>query len=289
MAVKVTDILQQILTDQARRTIDGQEAVRRILEDVRKQVVGEIASAPADSFSSYRQQQMLSQIDRLLHDADAALRVKTGLDISGSWEAGRTMLPQLAAAAGTPLSPFGISTHLLDQIKEFTWSKITAVKNDTVARIRAEITLGLLGQKSPQEVAAIIAGTMERPGVFKSIIERAEVITKTEMGRTFSMASHASMDAAMDTLPEMQKMWLHAGHPKMPRPYHLALNGVIKDVDSPFLVGNIAMMYPRDPKAPISEVIGCGCMHVPYMAAWDTKEAFLQSWMSAQKAANAKR
>lgn len=289
MAIKVTDILKQILIDQGRRTIDGQEAVRRILEEVRKQVIGEIASVPADSFTAYRQQQMLAQIDRQLYDAEASMRVEVARGLNGSWEAGRTMLPQMAEAAGTILSPLGISSHLVDQIKEFTWGRITAVRNDAVARIRAEVSLGLLGQKTPQEVAAAIAGTLERPGVFKGIAERAEVITKVEMGRTFTMASQASMEVATDTLPDMRKMWLHAGHPKQPRPYHLRLNGDIKAVDQPFLVGSIIMMYPRDPKAPASEVIGCGCLLVPYMSAWGTKEAFLKSWEQAQNAANSKR
>lgn len=289
MAVKVTDILKQILIAQGRRTIDGQEAVRGILDEVRKQVIAEIASAPAESFTSYRNQQMLTQIERLLYDAEASMRVELGRGITDAWEAGRVMLPQMAGAAGTTLSPFGISSHLVDQIKEFAWGRITAVRNDAAGRIRAEITLGLLGQKTPQEVAGAIAGNLERPGVFKGISERAEVITKTEMGRTFSMAAHASMVAAMDALPELQKMWLHAGHPKSPRIYHLHLNGDIKNVDQPFLVGNISMMYPRDPKAPISEIINCGCMHVPYMPEWGTKTEFVQSWEDSQAVANSKR
>lgn len=289
MATPATDILKQILIDQGRRTIDGQEAVRRILEEVRKQIIGEIASVPGESFTAYRQQQMLAQIDRLLFDAEAGLRVEVGRGINGSWEAGRTMLPQMAEAAGVALSPVGISSHLTDQIKDFTWGRINAVRNDAQAKIRAEITLGLLGQKTPQEVAGAIAGTMERPGVFKGINERAEIITKTEMGRTFSMAHQASLESAADTLPGLKKMWLHAGHPSSPRIYHLRLNGEIKDVDQPFLVGSVIMRYPRDPKAPVSEVINCGCMHVPYMPEWGTKAEFTKSWSEAQKAANTKR
>lgn len=200
------------------------------------------------------------------------------------------MLPRLAAlGSNVTLSTVGISTQVLDQIKQFSWGKINAITNDAQAKIRSELTLGLLGQKSPQEVAGAIAGTLERPGVFKGITERAEIITKTELGRSFSMASQASMENAADILPEMQKMWLHAGHPKSPRIYHLNLNGSIKPVDEAFLVGSIAMMYPRDPKAPIGEIINCGCMHVPYMAEWGTKAEFLKSWQKAQAAANKKR
>jgi hypothetical protein len=155
--------------------------------------------------------------------------------------------------------------------------------------------LGVLGQKTPFEVAQKIVGNLSPDlpkwknsdrTIFSTIEERAKVITQTEMGRAFSMAHQGSMVAAADTLPGLQKMWLHAGHPRVARIYHLRLNGNIKPVDENFLVGNISMMYPRDPKAPASEVIRCGCMHVAYMPEWGTKEAFVKSWEKAQVAAN---
>ncbi len=284
---KTADILTEIMTAQLRRTIDGQEAVRRILEAVRKQIIGEIAGASAESFTAYRQTRLLAQVDRLLFEAEAGLRMEVAGGLSDAFEAGRTMLPQLAAVGSNiTVSSIGLSTGILEQIKEFSWGKINAITNDAQAKIRAELTLGLLGQKTPQEVAGVISGTLERPGVFKGISERAEIITKTEMGRTFSMAAQKSFEDAAETLPGLQKMWLHAGHPKSPRIYHLHLNGSCKPVDEPFLVGSVIMRYPRDPKAPISEIINCGCMHVPYMTEWGSRDAFVNSWQKAQAAAN---
>jgi hypothetical protein len=285
---KVTDILTRILTDQARRTISGSEAVRRILEETRRQVIVELSAAPVDGFAAYQLPQVLAAIEKHLATFEASARTSVGSGLSGSWDEGVALLPSMAAESGITLSTFGISHTLLDQLKEFTWGKITSVKSDAVARIRGELTLGVLGQKTPHEITLAIAGNLERPGVFQSILDRAEVITKTELGRTFSMAAQAGMEAAGDTLPELQKMWLHTGHPKQARPYHLRLNGDVKNVDQPFLVGNISMMYPRDPKAPVSEIINCGCMHVPYMAEWGTKKEFVRSWEKAQKAANSK-
>lgn len=289
MATAVTDILKQILTDQQRRTISGQESVHRILEAVRKKVIADIATAPDGSFTSYRQSQILGEIDRLLNEAGTSIKTDLAAGISNSWEAGATLLPHMASAAGTTLTTFGISSHLTEQIRDFAWGKIGGITNDAQAKIRAEITMGILGQKTPQEIASAIAGTLERPGVFESIAARAEVIVKTEMGRAFSMAHQAGLQSALDTLPELQKMWLHAGHPKTPRIYHLHLNGNTTPVDTPFLVGSIAMMYPRDPKAPVGEIINCGCMHVAWMPAWGTKKEFVAAWNQAQKAANSKK
>lgn len=287
MATPVTDILAEILILQGRRTIDGAEAVRRILAEVRKQVIAEIAASPEGAFTAWRQQQLLREIDRHLATGETALQAEIAQGITMAGEAGRTLLPAMAqAGSNITMTATGLSASLLDQIKQFAWGRVSAITNDAQARIRAELALGILGQKTPQEVAGAVAGTLERPGVFKGIAERAEVIVKTEMGRTFSMAHQASMESAVDTLPDLLKMWLHTGHPRSPRIYHLRLNGDVMAVDKPFLVGNIAMMYPRDPKAPAREIIGCGCMHVAYMKEWGTRQEFLKSWETAQRKAN---
>lgn len=282
----VTATLKQILIDQQRRIIDGQETVRRLLYEVKRQVLAELATAPADSFGAYRLQQTLSAIDAYLAGFEQSARATIGAAITDAWDAGQTLLPQLATAAGLRVNTYWLSSNLLDSLKEFAWGKITAVKNDTAAAIRAELSLGVLGQKTPQEVAAAIAGSLERPGVFASVTARAEVITKTEMGRAFSMANQKSLEAAQETIPELQKMWLHAGHPKRARIYHLRLHGYTLPVREKFLVGNIAMQYPRDPTAPASEVINCGCTHVGWLPEFGTKKAFLKTWSDAQKEAN---
>ncbi|MBC7964237.1 MAG: hypothetical protein H7Y05_14995 [Steroidobacteraceae bacterium] len=298
MAVKVTDILQQILTDQARRTISGSDAVRRILEETRRQVIVELSTAPADGFAAWQLPQTLNAIGKHLGAFESAAKTEVAAGLTESWEAGVQMLPGMLKAAGIQTISYGIPTAVLDQLKEFSWGKISSVTTDALAKIRSELTLGLLGQKTPHEITQAVTALIENSeqpafksgrSIFQSVSERAEVITKVELGRTFSMANQKSMEAAADDLPELQKMWLHTGHPRTPRIYHLALNGSIKPVDQPFLVGNIAMMHPRDPKAPVSEIINCGCMHVPYMAAWGKKEEFIKSWEKAQKAANTKK
>jgi hypothetical protein len=84
-------------------------------------------------------------------------------------------------------------------------------------------------------------------------------------------------------------MWLHAGHPKRARIYHLNLHGHTVPVKDKFLLGNIAMLYPRDPTAPASEVINCGCTHVGYLPEWGTKKSFTKTWNEAQKEANSRK
>jgi hypothetical protein len=127
----------------------------------------------------------------------------------------------------------------------------------------------MMGGKTPQEVAAAIGKNLNDPSIFTSIAARAETITKTEMGRVFSTAAQKRMEEASRHVAGLEKQWIHAGHPKHARPGHEAAHGQHVPVGEPFNVGGTKMMYPRDPAAPLDEVINCGCDHVPYHARWN--------------------
>ena len=304
--VEVTDKMKEILIDQIHRTTDGQVTIRRILEEIRKQVFTELVSVPqidntTTAFSAAHMRLTLNSINEHIATFEAEAQKELVKGITESWEAGYEMLPKMMSAAGISTG-FGISRNLLNQfdpwlssMKDFTSGMVEHLAVDAQLKIKGELSLGVLGQKTPYEVAQAVAANLPAKlpefksgkSIFKNISERAAVITETEMGRVFSMASHASMLAAAETLPNLKKMWLHAGHPKTPRPSHLALNGDIKPVKTPFLLGNIRMQYPRDPAGPISEIIRCGCMSVTYMPELGTKEEFLKSWEDAQAIANA--
>ena len=302
MAVKVTDILTEILTAQGRQTIDAQEAIQRMLVELQRQVQQELLGVAPDAngFPAWRLRQTLDSINHHLATFESDAKKELAVAVTESWQGGAGLLEKMVIAGGD--SSFAISGNLLNQMdpwlqnmKQYSWGKIEGLTADLGTKIKAELSLGVLGQKSPFEVAQAITGSLPKDlpkwknserTIFSSIEERAQVITQTEMGRAFSMAHQGSMVVAADKLPGLQKMWLHAGHPKVARIYHLRLNGITKPIAENFLVGNISMMYPRDPKAPASEVIRCGCMHVAYMAKWGSKEQFLKSWEKAQIAAN---
>jgi uncharacterized protein with gpF-like domain len=66
----------------------------------------------------------------------------------------------------------------------------------------------------------------------------------------------------------MKKQWRRSGKLHS-RPEHDAADGQIVDVDKPFIVGGVALMFPRDPAAPIGETINCGCESLPWMESWE--------------------
>ena len=283
MAVTVTSTIKSILAAQKRGEALGIERVLALLSEVQKQIIAELAVSQAGSYSAYHLKSTLNSIEHYLSDWQSAATREIGSGLDASWASGAGMLAEATAAAGVSLTTPWLSSSLLDSLKEFTFGRISAIGSDAYNKIKGELTMGILGQKTPQEVAAQIAGSLGGPSIFKSIAERSEVITGTEMGRAFSMATQKSMQSAAGTLPGMQKMWLHAGHPRMPRMLHLALHGETRGIDKPFYaVDGEKVMYPRDPNAPIKEIIRCGCTHVPYMTAFGDQKAFAQDFDTRQ-------
>lgn len=68
------------------------------------------------------------------------------------------------------------------------------------------------------------------------------------------------------------KKWIHHDHlVKIPRPTHKAIDGEKVLFNQPFSIG---LMYPHDPSAPASEVIGCQCGYQVEVEEMATNEIF---------------
>lgn len=68
------------------------------------------------------------------------------------------------------------------------------------------------------------------------------------------------------------KKWIHHDHlVKIPRPTHKAIDGEKVLFNQPFSIG---LMYPHDPNAPASEVIGCQCGYQVEVEEMATNEIF---------------
>lgn len=294
MALTVTKKIKELLKARDAKILSGTQYVQGLLEEVQKEIVAELASMPANSYSSFYLRQSLASIQRHLDSFESAAQRELSSGISDAWGMGADLLPAAAQAAGETglyLGTTQLSGNVVETLKEFTFGRITSLSNDAFNKIKGELTMGILGQKTPQQVAGEIAGNLSGPSIFKTIGERSEVITGLEMGRAFSIATQTSMDNAAETLPELQRMWLHAGHPRMPRQVHLLMHGQVRGINNPFYQSSDggAVMYPRDPQAPIKEVIRCGCTHVPYMTSWGSAKDFAANWDQTQYQVNFKK
>lgn len=91
---------------------------------------------------------------------------------------------------------------------------------------------------------------------------RAEVIARTEVGTSFSVAQEATMH---DTEVSFKKEWAAAPDEGDARQTHQALDGEQVGANEMFNVNGAMMKYPRDPSGPPNEVINCRCavLYIP--------------------------
>jgi len=265
---RVTDEILRLLKQKDQKILDGQTALAGLLGDVRRQILDELQSVTGESYAAYHLRQNLASIERHLRTFETAATWEISRQIGDAWTGGEEMVLSTGRVGGLFLAFGHIPESVLQTLQDFGMHKISGLAGDTFNKVRGELSLGILGQKTPHQVMTAIAGSLESPGVFKSIEERARVITQVEMGRAYSQATQLGLEAAAQSVPELGKQWWHAGHPRQPRMSHLALHGQIRKIDEPFLVGSLIIRFPRDPKAPASEVIRCGCEVVPYHPNW---------------------
>jgi len=245
------------------------EKVYNILKAAQGDIRNQILSASASDSGVFFLNQ---QIDALNQQIDAlAVKLKTAA-LSGlqeSWDGGaRLVTHPLSVAGEVSVGGFSISTNTLEVLKDFTSSKITNITSALQSKIESEVILGTLGSQTPHQVAKRIGESLKDPSIFKNTYERAKVITNTEMGRVYAISTHRNLEKAVKVVPGLKKQWLHDGYPKVPRKSHLLAHEEVSEVSESFNIGGVMMKFPRDPEAPIGEIIGCTCNHVPWKAEW---------------------
>lgn len=249
------------------------DAVRRVVQllaDARRDVAATVAST---EWEAYRLPQLKAEIERTLR----AFGDRYGVELR---EAQRDFFEMGIDLVDTPLRTVGISAVFpaIDQtalsiLQGYGADLVKGLARDAAQKIANEITLGLMGQKSPFEVMQAVGANLKDKSIFKSIAARAEAITRTEAGRVLEMASQARLTEAAKLVPGLQKMWMHGKHVRMPRPSHLAAEGQIRNVDEPFDVGGEQLMYPRDPAGSARNTINCSCYTVPHHPDWRSLES----------------
>ena len=149
-----------------------------------------------------------------------------------------------------------LSATALEILQGFSIDLISGLTQDAVKKINAELTLGVLGNKTHFQVMQGIGGNLTDKGVFKTIASRAETITRTEMARVHSTAREARNQATIKASPgeKWLKKWL-SSHKANSRDEHAELDGETVPVDENF-PGNIP--YPHAPGLPAADSINCG-------------------------------
>jgi hypothetical protein len=240
------------------RTFTAQQEaqVRDALAAVRQSLLAELAATDPE-----RLPQRADALLRLLDDAAARFAAQATATITGGQEAavglGQAMVDAPLAAGGVLVSLPEVTLDLLDTLLEFAADKVTGLTEDLVARVTAEIQLGVLGTQTPDETMTALREFLRTEAAGKTgLAARAEAIARTETGRVHSAAAQRWMDQALTTLPDLEKEWRRV---PASQPFYVA-----PVVGAPAE----ALMYPRDPAGSARNCVNCRCSSLPWLARW---------------------
>lgn len=261
---KYQALVDKLIAD-AERALDRQAGKSiRLLNEARKEIIASIARSDWQAFYLPQQQ---AAVERALEDFARKFRAELTGAQSSFWERGIEMVDKPLHLVGVTAMIPAIDITALTLMQQYGANLVSGLGKDAAQKVINEITLGLMGHKSPYEVMKAVGTNLKDASVFKSIAARAETITRTEAGRVLEAASQARMKEAAQVVPGLKKQWQHGGS-ALPRPSHLAAHGQIRDVDEPFDVGNEKLMFPRDPAGSAGNTINCSCYTVPYKEEW---------------------
>jgi len=135
---------------------------------------------------------------------------------------------------------------------------LSNVPDEIFETIRNEISAGLNAGESIRDLSKRISSAFD--DISKT---RAELIAQTETAAAYSFAS----DKAARAAGIGYKKWIHSVISKVPRPDHLAIDGLVVPMDQAYPVGNPPLMYPHAPDGAAEDVINCRCMSIPVSEA----------------------
>jgi len=267
----VNAIIKKIIKEKDEGIKSVDRAIYDLLKELQTQAIAEIKEAAVGTWDAYHLNQVLTSIEHQIAIFKPRIKSELNEGLNDAWMQGQNIIDKPLLTINIHTGWY-LSTDILDTLKTFSFFRLDKLTDDAWLNIKSELHLGVIGGKSPAEVVKAIGRNLTSPSIFGTIANRAEVIAGTEIGRVFSMATQLRMEEAAKHVPGLKKQWWHAGHPKLPRPTHVASNGQIVPVDKPFNVGGVKLMFPRAPGAPLGEVIGCGCDSIPWHDKWGSSE-----------------
>jgi len=245
------------LIAQAGKLTDAQVAdVLAMLETARNEIAARVATT---EWQAHRLPELKAAMDQAIE----AVRLRYSADqaeaLTNMWASGIDVIDGPLSTAGIRVMATSVSRTALEIAQGYSADLIRGLAEDLRKQVSSEITLGIMGQKTPYEVMQAIGTDLEGPQMFGKISRRAECITRTEMGRVHGAARQARIDALMatgatDPPIRLMKKWISSDSAH-PRTSHHALNGMIVPIDQNF-PGNIP--YPHAPGLSAAEVINCG-------------------------------
>lgn len=240
--------------------------VKRLLTEANKQVATILAGSPTE-FQSWQLPNLQQSINQVLAEIGNDLAAVSADGASTTWSIGQDLIDKPLEAGGIRLSAVlpDVDKRQLMAMRSFLTDRMKDVTAEIARKVNTQIGLVMIGSGTPADAATQIES------VIGGGRGRAITTVRTEMGRAFSMATQERQAQAAEVLPGLKKQWRRSGKIHS-RVSHDVADGQIVDVDKPFLVGGVELMYPRDPSGPAKETVNCGCVSIPIMTDWSVQQ-----------------
>lgn len=259
--------LKRRLRDRAALLLSTDQAVVRELQAVKAHILEVLAAQPAD-WQQWQLTRLLDQLQALLDGSTGRAASAVDAGLRAAWQQGEDFVDKPLGLAGinVELQLPVLDAQVLTQLRRFTALRLKDVGTEAAARIGRQLSLVTIGSATPFQAIQVIQKQLGNDSP-----QRATTIVRTEVGRAFALASEQRLEQAAAVVPGLQKQWRRSGKIHS-RWNHDAIDGQVVDVDKPFVLpgtnGPVKMMHPHDPKAPVEEVINCGCLSLPFMKSW---------------------
>jgi hypothetical protein len=280
--------LRERLAERGRTLLATETGVVAQLVAARGQLLELLTSQPSD-FSQWRLTQILQQVDQVLGGATTSAAGVADAGLRSAWQQGEDFIDKPLAAGGYNVEaqlPL-LDATVLVQLRSFTALRLKDVGAEALAKIGRELSLVTIGGQTPYQAMQKVHAALGEEST-----RRATTIVRTEVSRSFAMASEQRMRQAATRVPGLQKQWRRSGKLHS-RANHDAIDGQVVDVDKPFTLmtdrGPVELMYPHDPAAPIGETINCGCIALPFKASWKVVNAGAKPFSNLEKRFDARK
>lgn len=240
--------------------------IKRLLRSADRDLASILAGMPSD-FQAFQLPVIQQSIRRTLAELGDDMAASAAAGAESGWRAGVDLVDAPIQAGGVAIKGWlpEIDRTQLMAMRSFLTDRLKDVAADATNKINGELGMVLIGAKSPSDAVSAVSGILG-----DGSRGRALTITRTEIGRAFSVASQQRYEQAREVMPGLKKQWRRSGKLHSRLSHDLA-DGQIVGTDKPFMVGGEALRFPRDPKGSAKNTINCGCVSLPFMSHWEVK------------------
>lgn len=260
--------LKEHLADRARLLLGADRQVIALLRDALTQVQVQLAQQPAD-WRQWQLSRLRDQLEVILAATGQQAGAAMGQALRDGWQQGEDVVDKPLAAAGhnIELRLGALDARVLAAMQTFGVDRMNNVAAEAVGKITQQLGLVTIGGITPFEAVKSIQKILGSDST-----QRATRIVNTEVSRAFAVASDDRLLQAAPLVPGLGKQWRRSGKVHS-RWYHDLMDGQVVEASKSFKVPNPGggfdmMRCPHDPKAPIEQIINCGCLSLPWLKGW---------------------